>query len=110
MLERIVMMVNEEKKRKSSFYWNLNGEIEQWEEGRLTHILITDENDRYITLLDVHDCKNEKDMHFKMMQSFWDYCTSKGEKAYIILKKIIERFPYFEWREYVEFYSRVLAH
>ena len=100
-------MMNENQNKTVNYYWNLNGEIEKWEGGRLTHIRITDENDKFIILLDVQDCKNDKEVHFKMMKSFWDYCSVKGEKAYIILKKIIERFPYFTWDEYIEFYDKV---
>lgn len=94
----------------AQYYWNLNGEIEKWEEGKLTHIRITDENNSYITLLNIQDCKNDEEVHFKMMKSFWDYCLAKGERTYVILKKIINRFPYFTWKEYIEFYDKVLSH
>jgi hypothetical protein len=104
----VFIMMNENQNETGDYYWNLNGEIEKWKNGRLTHIRITDENDKFIALLDIRDCRNDKEIHFKMMKSFWDYCSVKGEKTYVILKKIIERFPYFTWEEYIEFYDKVL--
>jgi hypothetical protein len=104
----VFIMMNENQNEAGNYYWNLNGEIEKWKNGRLTHIRITDENGKFITLLDIRDCRNDKEVHFKMMKSFWDYCSVKGEKTYVILKKIIERFPYFTWEEYIEFYDKVL--
>ena len=102
-------MINEFQNETGNYYWNLNGEIEKWEKGKLTHIQITDENETYITLLDIQDCKNDEEVHFKMMKSFLDYCMVKGERTYVILKKIITRFPYFTWKEYIEFYNKVLS-
>lgn len=103
-------MININQNEAGSYYYNLYGEIERWKNGRLTHVQITDENGRFITLLDIQDCKNDTEIHFKMMKSYWDYCSLKGERAYIILKKIIERFPYINWREYVKFYDKITCH
>ena len=102
--------MNEFQNETGNYYWNLNGEIEKWEKGNLTHIRITDETGKYITLLDIQNCKNAEEVHFKMMKSFWDYCMVKGEKTYVVLKRIITRFPYFTWKEYIEFYDKVSSH
>ena len=104
------MVMNEFQNETGNYYWNLNGEIEKWEKGNLTHIRITDETGKYITLLDIQNCKNAEEVHFKMMKSFWDYCMVKGEKTYVVLKRIITRFPYFTWKEYIEFYDKVSSH
>jgi len=107
--EKLFMRASGNQNETGNYYWNLNGEVEKWEDGRLTHIRITDEKGRFITLLDIQDCKNDKEVHFKMMRSFWDYCSVKEDNTYKILKKIIERFPYFAWREYLEFFDKVLV-
>ncbi len=99
-----------DKKQKiiGNYYWNLNGEIEVWEEDILTHIRVTDENDELITFLDVRDCEDDEEIHLKMMESFWDYYHNKNEETFFILKKIIARFPYFTQEEHKEFFEKVL--
>ena len=101
-------MRDKKQKITGNYYWNLNGEIEIWEEDILTHIRITDEKDNLITFLDVRDCKDDKEIHIKMMECFWNYYSKKNEKTYFILKKLINRFPYITQEEHKEFFEKLL--
>ena len=104
----MILGMNKNKKITGNYFWNLNGEIEIWDEEKLTHIRITDEYDNLITFLDVRDCKDDKEMHVKMMECFWNYYYKKNEKTYFILKKLINRFPYLTQEEHKDFFEKVL--